>query len=248
MRALQRLTFTYFKLYLREPLAFFFTLAFPALLLLLFGAIFGNEPDPEYNPELGYIDFYTPALIVLIAATVGLMSVPIKTAAERESKVLRRYRATPLRPLTYLSADVLVNILVVLVGTALLVVIGKILYNLQLPQNWGGVLVVVVLAGLVFAAMGYLIASLAPTARSAQVVGMVAFFPMMFLSGAAMPLEMFPGWLQGVSRMLPMTHAVKLAQGVWFGGGFSEYATETAVLGILLLVCTAFAARFFRWE
>lgn len=247
-RAFFTLTEMQLKLYLREPIAFFFTLVFPLLLLLLFGAIFGNTPDPQFNPHQGYIDYETPALIVLILATIGLMSVPIKVAAEREQKILRRYQATPLKPLVYLSAEITTNILVALAGTFLLLFFGWLIYNLQLPQQVGMVFLAWVLSTLTFAAMGFLIAALAPTARIAQVVGMVLFFTMMFLSGAALPPQLFPEWLQQARLVFPMTHAVNLLQGLWFGEAWSLHWLAMSILALTLVLCAALAARYFRWE
>jgi len=247
-RAFFTLTEMQLKLYLREPIAFFFTLVFPLLLLLLFGAIFGNTPDPQFNPNQGYIDYETPALIILVLATIGLLSVPIKVASEREQKILRRYQATPLKPIVYLSTEVTMNILVALGGTFLLILTGKLVYHLQLPQQVVLVFLAWGLSALAFAAIGFLIAALAPTARIAQVVGMVLFFTMMFLSGASLPPQMFPEWLQQVRLVLPMTHAVTLLQGLWFGENWSAHWVEISVLFFTLVFCASLAARYFRWE
>lgn len=248
MQALRKLIWVQFKLYLREPMAFFFTLIFPAALLLLFGAMFGNQPDPQYHPNYGYVDYETPALIGLIIGTVGLMSIPISTAAARDFKVLRRYRATPLWPFTYIAADVIVNVLVALVGGVLLLIAGVVAFDLHLPENPAGLLMAFLLASLAFAALGYLIASIAPTARVAQVVGMVLFFPLMFLSGAAMPVEFMPDGLRAVAEWLPLRHAVKLLQGFWFGEGWREHLIEIAILAGLTAVAGILAAHLFRWE
>ena len=97
-------------------------------------------------------------------------------------------------------------------------------------------------------AFGYLIASLAPGARSAQVIGMLVFYPMMFLSGSGMPLEIMPESVQRISTFLPMTYMVRLLRGLWFGESWGDYLIEVAVLVGVLVVCGALAARFFRWE
>ena len=106
MRGLTQLTVMNFKLYLREPIATFFTLAFPPLLVLLFGAMYGNDPSPLYG-GYGTMDITMPAYTALILGTIGLLGVPITTSGYREQGVLRRFRATPMRPLTYIVADLL---------------------------------------------------------------------------------------------------------------------------------------------
>ena len=249
MRGIRKLFVMQFKLYLREPVAFFFSLAYPALLLLLFGFIYGNQPSPEFwGRAIGTVDASVPAYTGIIIGTVGLMGIPIDTAASRENGVLRRYRATPLRPAAYLIASLLVYLLVALLGMAILVVIGKLVFGLRMTGSWLSLLAAFILSALAFYSVGYLVASLAPTARIAQAVGMVIFFPMMFLSGAGMPLQLLPESLRKVSDFLPLTYVVRLMQGLWFGDAWSGLWLPVLVLAALLVVGTVASTVTFRWE
>ena len=247
MRGLKQLIFINIKLYLREPIATFFTLAFPPLLILLFGTMYGNDPLPLYG-GYGVMDITMPAYSALVLGTVWLLSVPITTGGYREQGILRRYRATPLRPLTYIIADVLTNLVITLIGMVVLVAIGWLLYRVQFEGHVLSVLMAVILGGLSMFAVGYLIASIVPGARTAQVVGMVIFYPMMFLSGASVPLEVMPETVRRISDFVPLTYVVSLLRGLWFGNGWGEHLTEVIVLGGVLVVCAGLAARFFRWE
>ncbi|MFL7891960.1 MAG: ABC transporter permease [Anaerolineales bacterium] len=249
MRGLWKLFVMQFKLYLREPVAFFFTLAYPALLLLLFGFIFGNQPDPEFwGKNFGTVDASVPAYTGIIIGTVALMGIPIDTASSRETGVLRRYRATPLHPAAYLIASVAVYLGIALLGMGILVIAGKLIFGLRIAGSWLSILAAFVLSACSFYAIGYLIASLVPTARMAQAVGMVIFFPMMFLSGAGMPLQLLPEVLQKVSDYLPLSYVVRLIQGLWFGEAWTTLWLPTLVLVALLVAGTALSIRFFRWE
>jgi ABC-2 type transport system permease protein len=247
MRGLTQLTVMNFKLYLREPIATFFTLAFPPLLVLLFGAMYGNDPSPLYG-GYGTMDITMPAYTALILGTIGLLGVPITTSGYREQGVLRRFRATPMRPLTYIVADLLTNLIMTLLGMIILIGVGWALYKVRFEGQILSVFVAVVFGGLTMFAVGYLIASLAPGARTAQVIGMVIFYPMMFLSGASIPLEVMPEGVRRIADFLPLTHVVTLLRGLWFGEGWGEHLTETIVLGCVLVVGAGLAARFFRWE
>jgi ABC-2 type transport system permease protein len=247
MRGLTQLTVMNFKLYLREPIATFFTLAFPPLLVLLFGAMYGNDPSPLYG-DYGTMDITMPAYTALILGTIGLLGVPITTSGYREQGVLRRFRATPMRPLTYIIADLLTNLTMTLLGMAILIGIGWALYKVRFQGQVLSVFIAVVFSGLTMFAVGYLIASLAPGARTAQVIGMVLFYPMMFLSGASIPLEVMPEGVRRISDFLPLTHVVTLLRGLWFGDGWGDHLTEVIILGAILVVGAGLAARFFRWE
>lgn len=248
MRALRKLIVVQTKLFLREPPAFFFTLVFPAFLLILFGAIFGNTPDPRQRATLGYIDYEVPGLAAVIIATVALMSIPVAVAGEREKKILRRYRATPLRPALYLTATNCVYFGMSLLGMLILIVVAKVFFGLRFEGNWLSVLGGFTLSALAFFSVGYVVASLSPTARVAQVIGQLAFFPMMFLSGAAIPAQIMPGNVRRVSEALPLTYVVRLLQGLWSGDSWGRHLTEVGILAAMVLIGTVVSSRTFRWE
>jgi len=247
MRGLKQLTLVDIKLYLREPMAAFFTLIFGPMVLLLFATIFRNDPVPEFG-GYGMVDISVPAYVGMIIASVGLLGIGINTAAQREYGVLRRFQATPLHPLVYLGADVLVSFLLTLLGFFILIAEGKLIWNLRFDGNPLSVLAGFTLSALAFFALGYLIASLSPTARVAQVVGMALFYPMLFLSGAAIPLEMIPENVQHWSRLLPLTHVVTLMRGLWAGDGWSQHLTEAGLLVAMLVIGAPLSAQLFRWE
>ncbi|MCD6345188.1 MAG: ABC transporter permease [Anaerolineae bacterium] len=247
MRSLWKLTLVEAKLYLREPMAAFFTLVFPLMMLFLFGSIYGNEPTDFYDGR-GSVDVSVPGYMAMIIGTVGLLSIAITMATYRETGVLRRYRATPLRPAAILTAQVVVNFVMTLLGVLLLVVAARLVYGLRFEGNAVSVLGAFILSTLSFFAIGFLLASLAPTARVANIVGMVLFYPNLFLSGAAMPKEMFPDGVLLVSRVLPLTYVVDLLQGLWFGEPWGDHLTEVAVLVGMLAVGVIVSAKTFRWE
>ena len=246
MRTYLILTWMQLKLFSREPVALFFTLAFPLLLLLFFGTVFGNDIDPQYGGRYGYIDAQVPGLTAIIIGTLALMSIPAATATAREQKILRRYKATPMRPLVYLAADITMHVLIALAGLVLLIIVALLVFDLRFGGNWLYVLAGFLLSALSFAAVGYLVAGLSPTGRIAQVVGQVIFFPMMFLSGAMLPLSLMPEGVQAASQWLPLTHVVTLLRDLWFGQGWSSAAV--LILVVMLVAGTTVSAYTFRWE
>jgi len=134
----------------------------------------------------------------------------------------------------------------VLVGTGLVIGAGYALFDLRLPAAPVGVLGATVLGSLSFLAVGFLLGGTLPTARTAQAVGMALFFPMLFLSGAALPRLLFPDLLKKISLFFPLTHVVTLIQNVWMGDGWNMMAL--GVLAGLLVAGSAGAIAFFRWK
>ena len=167
---------------------------------------------------------------------------------ERENKILRRFRAAPMRPTTYVGATVIVYYLMSLVGMTLTILVAKVFFGLRFGGSWLDVTAGFTLIAAAFFSVGYLIASVASTARIAQVVGQLLFFPMMFLSGAAMPLEIMPEGVRSFAELLPMTHGVRLLQNLWFGQSWAGSTTHVLVMLGALVLGLGLSARLFRRE
>ena len=93
-----------------------------------------------------------------------------------------------------------------------------------------------------------MIASLAPTARTAQIIGMVIAFPMMFLSGAAIPLEVLGDKVTNISKYLPLTYVVRLMKGLWVGHSWAEHWLNLIVILGLLVAGAIISTLTFKWE
>lgn len=245
MRALTMMTWTEMKLFVREPAAFFFTLAFPVMILLIFGSIFGNEPDPQLGGR-GSVDVSVPGYAAQVIGTVTLIGLPVTLAAYREFGILRRMRATPLSSFTIVGARLLVDGFFTMLGVGLVVVVGRVVYGLALPAAPVAVVAALLLAALCFSAVGFVLAGVLPTPRTAQAVGSAIFFPQLFVSGAAIPREIMTGTIREIADRLPLTQVVILVRDLWLDGVWNWSAM--AVLVGLLAVGTLLAARTFRWE
>ncbi len=247
MRGFWKLTWTEVKLFLREPMAAFFTLAFPLMMLFLFGSIYGNKPTPFFG-GYGSVDVSVPAYTAMIIATSGLLSLTIGMASYREQGILRRLYATPLRPQAILGAQVIVIFLMTLLGMVLLVIAGKLVYGLRFDGNPLYVLAAFVLSSMSFFALGFVLAGILPTARTAQIVAMVLCYPMIFLSGAAIPREVLPERIRQFAQVLPLSHVVTLLRGLWMGEPWGKYLWETVILATILIAGVLVSAKTFRWE
>jgi ABC-2 type transport system permease protein len=184
----------------------------------------------------------------MIIATTGLVGLTITMSAYRENGVLRRLRTTPISPLVVLSAQVITLFVMTTLGMVLLIVAGKLVYNMRFDGNALSVLAGFVLSSLSFYSIGFILAGLMPTARTAQVVGMVLLYPMLFLSGAGFPRELLPETIKNISTFLPLTYVVNLLRGLWIGEAWSQFTTEVIVLAAILVVGVLVSVKTFRWE
>ncbi|WP_432012196.1 ABC transporter permease [Streptomyces sp. HD1123-B1] len=227
----------------------FFALAFPVLMLCMFGGIYGNDPSSRLDGR-GTVDMSVPAYLVLVIAVTGLMSFPLGLAEYRDRKVLKRFRATPLGPSALLIAQGLVNIALSLLGAVLLVATGWLFFDLHMPDSPGAAVATVgslILVTLVMYAIGGVVAAVAPSERAATAVANLLYFPMIFLSGATIPLQIFPSTMKAISDAVPATYAVKLLQHAWLDSS-TNVALDVGVLVGLLALTAAAAVRLFRWE
>jgi ABC-2 type transport system permease protein len=247
MKAFYKYTWTEIKLFLREPIGAFFTLLFPLMMLFLFGTIYGNEPQAMFN-GYGSVDVSVPAYTAMIIGTTGIMGINITMASYREQGILRRLRVSPLRPAVILSGQVVVIFLMTVVGMGLLVLAGKLVYSMRFEGDLLAVTGAFILGSLSFFSLGFVMASVMPNARTAQVVGMAILYPMLFLSGAGLPLEILPESLRNFSKFLPLTHVVTLLRGLWIGGKWSQHTTELWVLLGVLVVGIGVSSLVFRWD
>jgi ABC-2 type transport system permease protein len=247
MKSLLKLTWIESKLFWREPQALFFTLIFPLLLLFVYGGIYGNKPKAIFG-GFGHVDVSVPSYTAMIIAISGLISTSVIMATYREQKILRRFKATPLSPLILLTADVIVIFVMTAIGMVLLVAAAKLIFGMRFSGNALSFAGAFILSCMSFFSLGFILAGLIRTARTAQIVSMSIFFPMILLSGATVPLEIMPETIKTYAKFFPLTYVVQLLKGLWFGKPWSAYLTEIIVLFAMLAVGLVISAKTFRWD
>jgi len=247
VRGLWNLTWLEIKVFVREPLGFIGTVIAPVVLFMLLGKILGGRPDASDRVRaLIGIDF--PIFIVMVTAINGVVSLINIIAIYREGGILKRLRATPLRPPAILTAHVLVKLIFTTLTLVLLALAGRRFYPVDLDVSWVNFGLAVLVTIIAMSSIGFLIASVVPTARFAQPLGSILLFPMLGISGLFAPISAMPPVVQAVSHVLPLTYAVSLLRGIWQGESWLAHGWD--VLGLLVVfgVFTALSARWFRWE
>jgi ABC-2 type transport system permease protein len=247
VKVLLKLTWIEIKLLAREPVTLLFSFAFPVLVLILLGGIFGDQ-TMRHGAYRGItmMDWYVPSYIALVIAAVGTISLPVHISSYRERGVLRRFRASGVSEAALLGSQLLVSLGVALVGALTITVLGIVVYHARVPAAPGEVALAYVIAVFCFAGVGVVLASLAPTARAAQSVGLLLWFVMLFVSGTSAPLDLLPSWMLTLGKLLPLYHAVVTMVDPWVGRGANWAQLMAVALGgaIVLVV----SLRVFRWE
>jgi ABC-2 type transport system permease protein len=218
MKTLAKLLWVEVKLFVREPIAVVFAFAFPLVVLLVLAGVFGSEPHADFGGVAG-IDYYVPGYLAVVIASVGLIGLPVHLASLRERGVLRRLRASSVPMASVFAAQTAVHVTMAAVGGAVLLAAASLAYDVHAPSSVAGVALGFGVGALSFVALGLLLGSLAPTARAAQAVGLVLFFPMWLLSGAGPPRGVMTEAMRQLSDLLPLTRVVTAIQQPWLGTG-----------------------------
>lgn len=218
MSALAALTRTEARLLSRDWAAMVFAFVFPPLTLLVLAGSFGDERDEAFGNALPS-DFYVTGYLGVPLAALALIGLPVLLASYRERDVLRRFSAFGVGTSTVVSAQAIVTAaLVVLAATTVLAVAAP-TYGVPSMEDPLGVAAGFVLGTTTMIVLGVALGLRMRTARGAQAMGLMAFFPMFLLSGGGPPPDVMSDVMRRIADVLPLTHAVAGIREPWLGSG-----------------------------
>lgn len=248
LNGLWKLTWLEIKIFMREPMGAFGAIVIPVVVFLVAGRIVGGRLPPPTLAASSFIHVGLPVLASLLIAINAVISLVTIISIYREGGILKRLRATPLRPQTILTAHVIVKLLLTAATLALMVLAGKRYYPVGVHAPLFSFTIALLISTWSILSIGFLIASIVPTARFSQLIGGFILYPMIGFSGLFVPVEAFPPVLHAVARALPLTYAVALLQGIWSGEAWLAHVGDVAALAVVFMICTAVSTKVFRWE
>jgi ABC-2 type transport system permease protein len=248
LKGLWNLTWLETKIFVREPLGVMGTVGVPVLVFVIMGRLVGGrlKAVPSSLPTEMSLD--VSVLAALLIATSAVLSLVTIISIYREGGILKRLRATPLRPQTILVAHVMVKLGFTALTLALMALLGRRYFPAGLQVPWASFTIALLLTTSSVMTMGFVIASIVPTARFAQPIATIVFYPMLGLSGLFVPVDGLPPVLQPVARMLPLRYAVSFLKGVLKGDAWAAHTGDLAALALVAVVSLAISSRVFRWE
>jgi ABC-2 type transport system permease protein len=206
------------------------------------------SPGPDEKKKMRTIDFLLPGILAMTIMQLGLFTaIPIINM--REKGILKRFRATPLPRETLVASQVSVRLVVALLQTAVIILVGALLYKFQVAGSWPMLLALVLGGTLTFISIGAVLSAWAKTQESGISMVQLVNFPMMFLSGIFFPLTFMPEGLRPVINALPSTHLADLLRHAMLASPPSfSLGTSVAILGAWLVGALFVASRVFKWE
>ena len=248
LRGLLHLTWIEIKVFFREPLGALGTVLMPVLVFVLLGKVGSRvAPNTEFTSSSVFrID--VPVFAAILISLNAVLSLVAIIAIYREGGILKRLRATPLRATTILTSHVIVKLLLTAATLTLTIMLGKRYYPIgaDVPLVAFGLALIITTWSIL--SLGFVIASIVPTARFAQPVGAGILYPMLALSGLFVPFNVMSPTLQKIASLLPLTYSVSLLRGIWRGDSWSAHMGDIGALVLVFAICTALSARLFRWE
>jgi ABC-2 type transport system permease protein len=232
-------------LFWRNREAAFFTFFLPVIFFLVFGSIYGNDTISGIHGAA----FLEAGMIGYGVASTAFAGLAITMVIRRESGVLKRIRATPLPPWTYLLAVLVSTFITFLVEAVLLIGLGRILFSVGLPTRPFSLFVALLIGAAAFAAMGLGLTSVVRSAEGSSAVVNFVYLPMAIISGTFFSPNKYPGFLRAIADVLPLTYFTKLTRDLmvrhhhlWSEGGSLGVVALWGVIGIVA------AIRGFRWQ
>jgi ABC-2 type transport system permease protein len=238
--AVGRLVQAELKLMMRDPLVLTFVVAFPIVTMLIIGGAFGTQPDQAFdfvNPAHWYVASY---LTVVIAA-MGLVMLPVHLASYRERGVLRRFAAAGFPRWSFQISQLIVGLATTTVSCALLLLVAAPVYGIPPLHAWWRVAAALALGSIAFVSLGVVLGSVLPSARSAQAVGLLIFFPSFLLGAGGPPPHVMGSVVRQVAAPLPLTLLTNAVREPWLGLGSAT--GSLAAVAALAVAATALAAR-----
>ena len=239
------------RLFIRTPIAAFFTLVFPLIFLILFGALFEGV-DVAPGLEVGPAQFYAPGLAVFAAVSATYTNIGIGVTIYRDEGVLKRIRGTPLPRWVYMGGVVGSGVVVAVAGALIMLTVGFLLYGVEMDIGNALPAVVTFVVGVAsFSLLGLALAAVAPSGQSAPALANATLLPVAFVSNVFISVRNNPpAWLDLVGDIFPLKAFADA-----FFSAFDPFEEASAYrpwlllrIGVWGLAGALVAVRKFRWE
>lgn len=215
-RTVLRLTGTELRLMAREPMVAVGLIGFPVVTVLVLAGVFGQGPDPDFG-GVAPDDHYLTGYIGVVLAALGLITLSVHIATNRELGVLRRFRASGLSARVLVATELLVGAVLGTLAATAVVVVGAAVYGLRAPEDPFGLMGWFLVGLACFIAIGVALGSIVPGGRSANAIGNLVFVPLFLLGGGGPPRAVMTGPMQTISDALPLSHVIGGLRQSWLG-------------------------------
>ena len=202
--------------------------------------------------EYKMIDFILPGQLGFSILSAGVFGTAFIFFSLRQTLVLKRFFATPIRRPYIILGEALSRLVFQLIGSLIIITLGKYFFGFTLIHGFKTLVEMLTLSAMgliVFMGFGFVVSGIAKSESVIPPLANVITLPQFLLSGTFFPIDAFPGWLQSISKVLPLTYLNDALRRIAFeGAGFSSISHQLLIISIWGVVVYIAAIRFFRWE
>ncbi|MFF7644690.1 ABC transporter permease [Streptomyces canus] len=244
------------KQFFRQRDQVVFTFAFPVVFLFLFASIFSDDVE---GAGIKASQLYVPAMMAAGIMSTSFQSLGVSIAVERDEKVLRRLRGTPMPPAAYFLGKIWLVLVTGILETAILLLVGTTLYDVALPSDagrWFAFAWIFVLGLTACALLGIAVSSVPKSSKSASSVVVLPFLVLQFISGVYIAIDTIPDWMLNIGALFPLKWMCQGLRGVFLPdsaqvleqAGNWEFGRTALVLGAWCVGGLLLCLLTFRWK
>lgn len=247
MRAYKTMLLTELKLSLRGMDMLIFAVIMPVVVLIILGVIYGNKPAFD-GASYTFIQQSFGGLATISICAGGVMGLPLVVSEYRSKQILKRFKVTPISPVTILLAEVTIYFIYSLISLLILLAVARVFFAFEMQGSilqfiLGWILVIVSMFSI-----GMMVGGIAKNSKVASIIASVLYFPMLIFSGATLPYEVMPITMQRVVDILPLTQGIKILKSATLGLPMNNVLLPIIAMTAIAFICSFIAIRFFKWE
>jgi len=247
MKTFNTMLKTELKLSLRGMDMVIFAVAFPVIVAVILGIIFGEKPAFE-GADYTFFEQSFGAVVSIGICAAGVMGLPLVVSDYRHKKILKRFKVTPISPAMLLFVQVVINFIYSVVSLILTYLVSALFFGFRIYGSLTGFLGAYLLVLLSIYSIGMMITAISPNIKTANLLCCVLYFPMLIFSGATLPYEVMPKTLQKIADFMPLTQGIKLLKGTSLGLPLDNILIPIVVMGTISVACISISIKSFKWE
>ncbi len=247
MKAYKTILKTEFKLSLRGMDMLIFAVIMPIIVLVVLGIIYGNKPAFE-GASYTFIQQSFGALASIAICAGGIMGLPLVVSDYRSKQILKRFKVTPISPVTILLVEVTVYFLYAVISLLTLLAVARVFFSFRMQGSILQFILGWILVMVSMFSIGMMVGGIAKNSKIAGIIASLLYFPMLIFSGATLPYEVMPTTMQKVVDILPLTQGIKILKSATLNLPMNNVLLPIIAMVVIAFICSFVAIRFFKWE
>lgn len=247
MRAFSTLLKNELKMSFRGMDMLIFAVFMPIIVLIILGVVFGQKPAFE-GAEYSFLDQSFGALCSIAICAGGVMGLPLVISDYREKHILKRYQVTPIKPSLVLLVEVAMYVIYSLISLLSLFLVSTCFFGFKMRGSFMIFIIGYLLVMISIFSIGMMVGGIAKNSKVAGIIASVLYFPMLIFSGATLPYEVMPDFMQKIVNILPLTQGIKILKNTVLGLPVENVMGAVIFMVLIVIVCITIAIKFFRWK